>query len=109
MQPQANSHVLVAALLMAGLATGRGWATAVRTSQINTDVLLGYIRHENTIRRRDGGCGWVQMWDLERLMPDVPWSVIHAKCRRLIAQGRLNGCPCGCRGDFVVPELDRLV
>lgn len=36
----------------------------------------------------------------ERLGFDVPWKVVLAKARTLIKQGRMDGCPCGCRGDF---------
>jgi len=33
---------------------------------------------------------------------DVPDKLVHAKMNRLIARGLLDGCTCGCRGDYVV-------
>lgn len=38
------------------------------------------------------------------MLPDVPPKVILAKCRSLIRRGWLEGCGCGCRGDFVIVE-----
>lgn len=35
---------------------------------------------------------------------DFPWKVVAAKCRALVKRGLLDGCACGCRGDFVVTE-----
>lgn len=48
---------------------------------------------------------WVFTWDLEKELPEYPWKVLLAKCRKLIKRGLLDGCTCGCRGDFVLtPE-----
>lgn len=30
----------------------------------------------------------------------IPQKVIRAKAKRLIGRGLINGCACGCRGDF---------
>lgn len=47
---------------------------------------------------------WVSRWDLhEQRFPDVPQKVLLAKARKLIRQNRLDGCWCGCRGDFEIP------
>ncbi|MFD7995539.1 hypothetical protein [Streptomyces mexicanus] len=40
---------------------------------------------------------------LENVMGPIPWNLLLAKARRLIAAGKLTGCACGCRGDFAVP------
>jgi hypothetical protein len=32
-----------------------------------------------------------------------PYNVIRAKLYQMVNKGRLNGCSCGCRGDFTVP------
>ena len=52
--------------------------------------------------------GWVMRWDLDtwladQLGVDMPWKVTLAKARKLIKRGLLDGCACGCRGDFVIP------
>lgn len=81
----------------------------MKASDIDTDEFLGFIHSENVRRLAEtSGCGWVFTWDLAEHWPDVPFKVLHAKARRLIHKKKLTGCPCGCRGDFVVPELDRL-
>lgn len=41
-------------------------------------------------------------------MPDdVPDGVVLAKMRRLIKRGLVDGCDCGCRGDFVITDAGR--
>lgn len=34
--------------------------------------------------------------------PDCPFKLVLAKMRKLIERGLLDGCPCGCRGDYIV-------
>jgi hypothetical protein len=41
----------------------------------------------------------VQEWLSERLGP-VPPKVVIAKAKAVIKKGRMQGCTCGCRGDF---------
>lgn len=36
--------------------------------------------------------------------PDCPPKVVLAKFRRLIHQGLVRGCACGCRGDFNISD-----
>ena len=51
---------------------------------------------------------WANVWEvadvLQPLNPGLPeneWlKLIRAKARRLILRGRMDGCWCGCRGDF---------
>ena len=35
---------------------------------------------------------------------DTPEKVALAKMRSLIKRGLVDGCPCGCRGDFELPR-----
>lgn len=50
--------------------------------------------------------GTAIVWDLEEELPKVlgwesiPDHLILAKAKKLIAAGKLDGCACGCRGDF---------
>lgn len=53
------------------------------------------------------GPRWAMVWDVaERL--EAPEKVIRAKAAKLIRRGLLDGCACGCRGDFdvVVTRFD---
>lgn len=45
---------------------------------------------------------WTMRRDVERCMPMFPARVVLAKAAALIARGLLNGCTCGCRGDWEV-------
>lgn len=45
---------------------------------------------------------WVLIWELERVMPHVPEKVIRAKMKSLLRRGLIEGCSCGCRGDYYI-------
>lgn len=59
---------------------------------------------------------WATWYDYEprpantvlRAMPvDTPPKVALAKMRALIKRGLVDGCPCGCRGDFHLTDKGR--
>lgn len=43
---------------------------------------------------------------LENYIGPVPWNLFLAKARQLIRAGKLDGCACGCAGDFRVRAQD---
>lgn len=46
--------------------------------------------------------------DVRRAMPgglDIPWKLALAKMNSLIRRGLVDGCVCGCRGDYIVTLL----
>jgi len=43
---------------------------------------------------------WVMTWDFYEAFPDFPQKVIMAKLKQMVKKNRLQGCCCGCRGDF---------
>ena len=51
---------------------------------------------------------WRMRWnvqaELERRLGTIPDNLFLAKSRKLMDAGKLDGCPCGCRGDFHVPD-----
>lgn len=47
---------------------------------------------------------WTFTWDLKHYFPQFPEKVILAKARQLIKRGLVDGCTCGCRGDFELTE-----
>lgn len=64
---------------------GRKWATATRW-----DVAAVLAGHPELVATGPG------TWDF----PAAPAKVVLAKAKRLILRGVLDGCFCGCRGDF---------
>jgi len=53
---------------------------------------------------RDGKYGtetrWVMRYEIEERFCEVPPKVLLAKARSLIKRGKMDGCACGCRGDY---------
>lgn len=49
---------------------------------------------------------WANRWDVAAIL-DMPEKVVLAKAKRLIKRKVIQGCWCGCRGDFVVLEDPR--
>jgi hypothetical protein len=41
---------------------------------------------------------------LEVRLGPVPWNLLLAKLRKLVKSGRIDGCACGCRGEFSLPH-----
>jgi hypothetical protein len=56
----------------------------------------------NAIRKvREGINGWASMWRVSEAL-GIDDKLCCAKARSLIKRGLADGCPCGCRGDFIV-------
>lgn len=66
-----------------------------------------YPWHEGRLPGYSNFPHWVMWTDLERVMPAFPWQVIIAKAAQLKKRGLLDGCVCGCRGDFELTEDGR--
>ena len=43
---------------------------------------------------------WAMRGEIENQFPEYPWKVITAKLRSMKRRGLVQGCPCGCRGDW---------
>ena len=71
----------------------------MKTSDILDETFLSEVyrvnMHGTTFNRP------ATVWDLEEAL-GLPNKLVRSKARSLIRRGRLEGCPCGCRGDFVV-------
>ena len=46
---------------------------------------------------------WIATWDLQAQLPGVPPKVVLAKLRSLRKRHLVQGCGCGCRGDWHLP------
>lgn len=44
----------------------------------------------------------VGRYDIPRVYPNLPEKVVMAKAEELMAAGVIDGCDCGCRGDYEV-------
>ena len=49
---------------------------------------------------------WTCTWDIEVELKDFPPKVVAAKLATMARRGILDGCSCGCRGDWVVLRRD---
>lgn len=59
--------------------------------------------------RRAYGCDTENMPTVLRAMPNnVPLKLAHAKMNMLIRRGLVDGCSCGCRGDYRITEKGRV-
>ena len=64
----------------------------------------------DAVRRTPGtsAMNWRMIWNvrdaLEAQVGPVPWNLLLAKARKLIAAGEMGGCDCGCRGDWHLPD-----
>jgi hypothetical protein len=45
-------------------------------------------------------CKTAMLPDIADALPDFPQKVILAKLRKMVRRGIVDGCTCGCRGDF---------
>jgi len=54
-------------------------------------------------RQREKGL-WVNAWDFEPPYSDLPDKLFRAKMDTLIRRGLLDGCACGCRGDYEMTD-----
>lgn len=80
-----------------------------------------FLNAVRTASRLSGG-GWAMAWDVgcvlaghpEHIRADAahqdiptdecfPWRLVRAKAQKLIDKGLLDGCACGCRGDYYIP------
>lgn len=64
-----------------------GWSTASRW-----DVATVLAGHPELVGTSEATQDW----------PGVPWKVVLAKAKRLVRRDLIDGCTCGCRGDFQV-------
>ena len=50
---------------------------------------------------------WTNRWEIAREVSEIngaPEAVVLAKMRKLVKRGLVDGCGCGCRGDFTITE-----
>ena len=51
--------------------------------------------------------GWDRVADIEQRIETWPEKILRAKLSKMLRKGLVNGCCCGCRGDFTLTEKGR--
>lgn len=90
----------------------------MKASDITDEAFLGAVVEAIVVRSRveETTYLWATRWDVAAVLaghpehvgagpfdyPDMPWKIVVAKAHRLIQRGLLNGCGCGCRGEFSI-------
>ena len=47
-------------------------------------------------------------WSIQKAMPQgLPEKLVRAKMNQLMSKGLIDGCPCGCRGDYELTDKGR--
>ena len=49
--------------------------------------------------------GVTSLFEIQDCLAQFPRKVVLAKLRQMVNKGRLEGCACGCRGDFKVKDM----
>lgn len=74
----------------------------MQCKDIPTRPILEFVRIHGGV-----GCSWYSggKRDVSNAMPPgLSDNLRHAKMRQLINKGLIDGCGCGCRGDFEITE-----
>jgi hypothetical protein len=83
----------------------------VKASDISDIEMLQLIRQEQIEKKAERPVWadepvetvWTCTWTLAaKLAPTYPEKVVAAKLRKLLKKKMIDGCPCGCRGDWTV-------
>lgn len=75
-----------------------------QAKDISDDAILAIVDRFCADNPKRGHAPWAFTWDIQAALPEFPKKVVLAKLRSLVKRGVLNGCTCGCRGDFHRPE-----
>lgn len=71
--------------------------------QVFLDAVARTPASDGTLQPESWRMRWNVHAELEETIGPVPENLLVAKARKLMAAGKLGGCPCGCRGDYHLP------
>lgn len=72
----------------------------MKTKDIDKKVILDLLRTRSN--------AWTSRWVIAEQFPEsTPPKLILSAMRSLIKRGLVEGCCCGCRGDFEITDLGR--
>ncbi len=66
-------------------------------------AMLRTLAVDGTLKPTSWRMRWHVHAELEQTIGFVPENLMLAKARKLMAAGKMHGCPCGCRGDYHLP------
>jgi len=73
----------------------------VKAADIPEEAMLAAIRRDSAERGVSTACTWTiaerEAW---------PVKIVMAKLRKMERRGVVDGCACGCRGDWTIAETD---
>jgi hypothetical protein len=70
------------------------------------DILDGPLLGLIARKQREKGM-WVNTWDFEPPYSELPDNLFRAKMGQLMKRGLIDGCNCGCRGDYELTDKGR--
>lgn len=70
----------------------------MKTSDLPDGVFLAAVEKAGA----NNSAKWALRSDVEALLPAYPEKIIRAKARKLILRQVIDGCWCGCRGDWTI-------
>ena len=83
----------------------------IQAKHVETLPILRFLESLGTYDGKSGVWGtWCSGWDnsVRKVVPDdVPDKVLRAKMGALIRSGLIDGCGCGCRGDYELKDKGR--
>lgn len=75
----------------------------VQAKHISDETMLAALA---SVRGRNGVPEWSTRSETQEALPQFPPKVVLAKLRSMIKRGVIDGCACGCRGDFELPKAN---
>jgi hypothetical protein len=72
----------------------------MKASDISDEVMLEAIR---ATRGRNNVPRWATTWDVQKRLNTFHPKIVLAKLRGMLKRKLIDGCGCGCRGDWEIP------
>lgn len=69
----------------------------MQAKDVSDEVMLNALA---ITRGRHGVERWSSLWDVQEALPKIPPKVVLAKLKSMVKRKIIDGCTCGCRGDF---------
>jgi hypothetical protein len=77
----------------------------MQAKDISDAVMLAALE---ATRGLNGAPAWSSLFDVQAHMGNVPPKIVLSKIRSMIKRNLLQGCGCGCRGDFSLWDASRV-